>query len=279
MRSQALSLFICTLTTALLLSITSVSDADFAGSALDLTDGPDSSPGTINGGIFEFGVTQPAGTGVFGTFLRIKNGHGYNTSAAKKDIPNHFDIQDGGSSHFTRDLRFGDLAAFTLEGSDYLGFSLDSNEQGGNKSLLSLDKLQIYTSPFASLSPDDPADLGTLRYDLGAGSSVLMDAKQSTGPGSGSSDLDFYIPLDNFVGVGADDYLYLYAAFGLQDGYEADGGFEEFAALPGTNPLTSTTYNYVFSTPTPTAGAAGLVMMLTLALKRRTRPHTTQHAM
>jgi hypothetical protein len=104
------------------------------------------------------------------------------------------------------------------------------NEPGGNKSLITLDSLQLYTSSTGSQTTTNVASLGTLRYnlDLGGDNSVIIDAARNNGSGSG--DVYIYIPTSAFAGTAPTDFVYLYAAFGNAEG-DATGGFEEFALV------------------------------------------------
>jgi hypothetical protein len=176
--------------------------------------------------LFEFDDMQPAGSGVLEPIVRIQakgTEEGYNTS--NRAFP--FDeVPPAGT--FTRDLRFGELAA-----TDGLyQFVLDSAEpRGGSKSLLSLDALQIYISDTGSQNTAILGDLGTLIYDLDAGedSTVLMDAAAASAPGNGVSDVLVSIPTSIFAGVSPDDFVILYSRFGDTD--SSEGGFEEWSVV------------------------------------------------
>lgn len=198
-----------------------------AASVVDLTTGPGSS-GEINGAVFEFALDRPAGTGVFQPFVRIEmNGteQGYNTSAAT--LP--FDELPG---PWTHDLSLGDIPVVSVGGLNYLEFQLDINEVGaGDLQLLSLDEVQIFTSPVGELNSTDLRSLGALRYqmDFGEDSHVLMDYR--FGAGSGESDMRMLIPIGFFAGARSDEYVYLYSQFGLNA--QSTAGFEEWrVAMP-----------------------------------------------
>jgi len=101
------------------------------------------------------------------------------------------------------------------------------NEPGNPAgALISLDALQIYSSPVGSQTTSNIASLGTLHYDMDAleDSVVLMDARNATG--SGTSDMVLLLPMSFFVGVSPTDYIYLYSRFG--DTEAATAGFEEW---------------------------------------------------
>ena len=56
-------------------------------------------------------------------------------------------------------------------------------------------------------------------------STVLYHDENS---GSGQADVAFLIPTLAFSGVGADEYVYLYAKMGTTRGFETGSGYEEF---------------------------------------------------
>jgi len=76
------------------------------------------------------------------------------------------------------------------------------------------------------------SSLGTLRYDLGTGNSVLMDASLTSGSGEAGVLLSL---APGIIGNAAStDAVYVYAAFGGADATDATGGgFEEFLLIPG----------------------------------------------
>lgn len=200
---------------------------------VDLTN---SDSGTINGAQFVFTDQQPTGTGVIDPFLRLQASpteQGYNTSAATPAGP--FDDKAG---IWTHDIRLADLQAstVTLNGAQYYTLLLDVNEPH-SASFISLDKLQIYTSPIGSQTTTNVSSLGVLRYDLdGAGDSyVLLDAARNHGSGSG--DMYAYIPAANFAGVSPNDFVYLFTRFGDQAGATSEGGFEEWAIVKNVTPV------------------------------------------
>lgn len=197
--------------------------------------------GSINGAQFVFTTQQPTGTGVIDPFLREQvNGsggieQGYNTSGR----PAPFDDKVG---PFTHDLTIGDLSHSiqTVNGVQYYTLLLDINEPA-SRSLVSLDQLNIYTSPTGSTTSTNLNDLGMLRYSLDAGmdSFVLLDAARNHGSGSG--DMLAYIPVADFAGSKPNDYVYLYALFGQNHPQygdtQAQGGFEEWSLVNNAAPV------------------------------------------
>jgi hypothetical protein len=178
------------------------------------------------GAIFTQTDTKPAGTGVFDTFVRIQvkgEEQGYNTSG--RPVP--FDEK---TDPFTHDLQLNELSAVNVGGTDYYSFKLDINEPGAaSKSKISLDALQIYTSPTGGKTTSNLNLLGNLRYNLDANGDtfILLDAKIGA-PGSGNSDMLALIPKSAFAGALSTDFVYLYSHFGASARCQA--GFEEWAA-------------------------------------------------
>lgn len=182
---------------------------------------------------FDFMKQQPTGTGYIDPFLRVQNTpteQGYNTSGGTP-----FDDKAG---PWTHDIKFSDLQSttVTMNGATYFKVMLDANEPNGGKSIITLDSLQFYTSSQGSLTTTNISELGVLRYDLDQGqdSSVIIDAGRNHGSGSG--DVYMYIPTTAFNGVSANDYVYMYVAFGQADN-DAAGGFEEFTLVRNIAPV------------------------------------------
>jgi hypothetical protein len=79
----------------------------------------------------------------------------------------------------------------------------------------------------------------TLRYDMdpAGGNDVLLNYNV-IGTGSGSSDLNVYIPVSDFTNAPGNDYIYLYAHFGGYTtspfNFSSDSGYEEWRFVPGT---------------------------------------------
>jgi hypothetical protein len=216
--------------------------------------------------VFSDFFTQPAGTGVFEPFLTIDaNGQ---TSSGTHVIEQGYNTD--GSAHLYLDqlrpnwnktLRLSDLATLTVSGKSYYGFELDANEPGGNKSLISVDNVRVYTSASDTtgavqnnLSSLD--SLGTLRWALNNPTKnadgsfnintwIKLDAAQEnvdagsslSNGGSGKSDMIVYIPVSAFAGASANDYVWFYNLNGVHYDADADlaatSGFEEWRAVTG----------------------------------------------
>jgi hypothetical protein len=194
-----------------------------------------STQGTINGAIFTINDLQPAGSGVIDPFLTVQNSpseQGYNSGTN-----NNFDTKR--VPQFNHEITVGSLAKVTLNGTEYYEFLVDVNEpNAGSKALISLDRLKIYTSTTtqSSVSTDGSGlfngSLGTLRYDMDgapAGNSVVLYDDQHHG--SGQADITIFVPVANFTGASASDFLYMYQAWGYTAGYKSGATYEETAAL------------------------------------------------
>ncbi|MFN2541880.1 MAG: hypothetical protein ABR514_06910 [Chthoniobacterales bacterium] len=200
---------------------------------IDLTTGPDAS-GEIDGALFFATQQQPAGTGFIDPFLRIQEKgfeQGYNTDGG-------FPFDDKHPHNFQHSLYIPDLTPVIIDGTPYLQFMLDSNQNGNSftEHVLDMTKLQIFTTndPNQTTESFNGAGIlqlnGTLVYNLDAhgDNSVL-----TTAIGSGKADMFMYIPV-SLIQTG-ELYLVLYSAFG--NDIPSDGGFEEWVFIPGTVPI------------------------------------------
>lgn len=200
---------------------------------LDLdTDGS----GFINGAYFSVNADHPTGTGTYNPFLTIQNNgtqQGYNSSIGNFDTKRE--------PQWNHEIRFSDLQVTTISGIQYFGFRVDINEPNGqNRSEISLDRLQLFTSSTLQHSTSTGANgefngsLGLLRYDLdlGGDNTVLYNDQQS---GSGAGDVNIFIPVEFFAGTQQNDYVYMYQLWGNADA--SDGGFEETSLIAGITPV------------------------------------------
>jgi hypothetical protein len=199
---------------------------------IDLTAGGSQ---TVNGAFFTTTDVGSTGTGVISSFVRVQdNGiaDGYNSSV-RPVMP---DVNT--SPTFTHELQLIDVPVVVnptgaVAGS-YYEFLLDIN-QTKESSLLSLDKIQIYTSAAALLTANTLTaltDNASLVYDLAA-NTILLNYQLNNGSGSG--DLFVYVPVDLFGATS--DYVYLYSMFGATGGeYAENDGFEEWAVRKTSNP-------------------------------------------
>jgi PEP-CTERM motif-containing protein len=195
----------------------------------DVVDLTRHSSGTANGAVFTIDNLQPAGTGVIQPFLTIQrkvSEQGYNSGTN-----DNFDTKR--VPQWNHEITLGSLAVFTMNGTGYYQFLVDVNEpNGGDKSLITLDALRVYTSSTRQNSTSTDASgrfngsLGAIRYDLGT-NSVLYDDQHH---GSGQADISIFIPVVNFTGASSGDFVYMYQGWGYSTGH-TDGGFEETTAL------------------------------------------------
>jgi len=196
---------------------------------LDLT--TEDSSGYINEAYFVQVDPQPTGTGYISSFVRISSNQeveqGYNTDAR----PLKFD--ENSSPEFTRSLKLSDVPVVNF-GIDYRQFLLDINQTGTNPHI-SLDALEIYLGSSGAVTgySESPSNLGTLIYDLDAGSDNWILLDYSLNSGSGSGDMFAYIPDSLFVGG---EYVTLYSMFGVNaannDGYEEWAVTGEQSVIP-----------------------------------------------
>lgn len=195
------------------------------------------SPVTYQGAIFAQTSVQPVGTGIFDPFVRIQmNGTeaGYNTDAR----PVEFQTKD--QNQWTHSLPLNSLQSVTIDGTQYYQFTLDINEQGNTSgALLSMNDFRIYLGNSGSLTGfNDGFGSDSVKvYDIDAGirgdTTVNLNAKLNP-PGSGVADLNVYIPVAYFAGLGSQyPFVYLYSKFG--NPHASDAGFEEWAAREGAN--------------------------------------------
>ena len=191
-----------------------------------------SGSGTVGGALFQTNNDHPTGTGVYDPFLTVQNDpweQGYNGSNGNFDTKR--------VPQWNHEIQFSDLQTTTINGTAYFGFSVDVNEPGGNKAGISLNGLSLWTSSTIQGSTSTDANgffngsLGTLRYSLGNNSVLYND--QNTGSGGG--DINIYIPVSDFAGAQASDYVYLYQRWGNTDA--SQGGFEETALIRGLAPV------------------------------------------
>lgn len=226
-----------------------------------------SGSGSLSDALFSTTDVQPTGTGVFDPFLSIQNaptGQGYNGTNGNFDTKR--------VPQWNHEIQFSDMRARTINGAQYFSFVVDVNEpNGGPESPISLDSLRIWTSSSLQTSTSTDAGgkfngtLGNMAFDLGAGNSVTYTDQQH---GSGSGDINIFIPVSDFAGVKSTDYIYMYQAWGNSG--MSDGGFEETAIGQGVAPVPEVTPSSVIF------GFLGLLVAITSrrALGARVRAAT-----
>ena len=221
-------------------------------------------PTSYGTAIFTTDFTQPAGTGVFDPFLTIQaNGteEGYNTSAGVFDTKRE--------PQWNHELTLADLeqTRTTINGADYFSFTLDINEpNAGEKSLISLDALQIYASDKTGQQTRNVSQLGTKVFDLDlpVNNYILYDDANS---GSGEADIAFFIPTTAFTGLSPETIIYMYQHFGSYYSSDAtastQGGFEETRLAVNIRPIPEP------SAILPLAGVLGFALTSRRLFRRR----------
>jgi len=165
------------------------------------------------------------------------------------------------AANFTHDLTYGAIPTRTINGVDYKEFLLDIN-QVNSSSLLSLDKVQVYTSATGGATTTNVSSLGTLRYDLDTGGDSWIKMDYALGSGSGQGDMRMYIPVTAFGNTTANQFVYLYSLFGTN--FETNDGFEEWAIQDASGSVV----------PIPSAvwaGGSGLLGLAGFSVIRRRR--------
>ncbi len=195
----------------------------------------------IDDAIFTGGETHPAGSGVFGSFLRSGKDEndgessGYNTDWRNPTAPK-LDLDQITDGNFTRSLL---LSALQVVDDDYYVFDLDINQTKSDP-YLSLDTFQIYLLDDPDEYPLSSVLGGALVYDMDADdeSAIKMNYALSSS-GSGESDIYVYVEKKLFdaayaTGVNL-DYVYLFVEYGELDG--DNDGYQEWSAIVGPNDL------------------------------------------
>jgi hypothetical protein len=194
-------------------------------------------PTTYGSAIFTLDYTQPAGTGVFEPFMTLQtNGsggieEGYNAGF------NNFDSKR--EPTWNKDIQLSSLKTVTISGVTYYSFLIDINEpNAGNKSLISLDSLKIFTSSIQVATEAGFSQLGAAKFDLDLPEDTFIKYDDANS-GSGQGDIAFFVPTSAFLSAGANDYIYMYQHWGslyeANKDFTAQGGFEETAIGAGVS--------------------------------------------
>jgi hypothetical protein len=195
---------------------------------------------TIDGAIFATTDTQPTGSGVIHSFVRVSAANqgivqGYNTDGR----PLQFD--ENNSATFTRHQNLDDMKIVRKDGVDYYQFLLDINQRS-SEPLLTLNEVEIWLGDAPGLLGYSPNRSGggtgfgahaTFVYDIDEINDNAIDLDYNLNSGSGSGDMYAYIPKARFTGP--NKFVYLYSKFGIP--HENNDGYEEWAALEGPNPI------------------------------------------
>ena len=151
---------------------------------------------------------------------------GYNTGSKKPKPP--FDASK------TRDILVSELTARLMDGNWYYEFIIKINETGSTEDKhLSVNAIELYSSTTPSQTTTVISELGTLRWSLdadGVDNRIYLNYGLS---GSNGLSMVYYVPIENFLGSLATDYLYVYYEMGedVNDpyAYGSNAGAEEMA--------------------------------------------------
>jgi flagellar hook capping protein FlgD len=207
-------------------SLASVIDLTTSGASV--TDG--------QGVIWSEGGGTGGGSGLFNSFLRLQRDsveNAFNTDYTPVPL-------DGLSGSFTHSLRFSLLKTVTVSDVAYYSFRLDANESGSDEPL-SVDAVQIFSASDSTYADHSTlASAGTLLYEMSPDQEVHLST--ALHPGSGDPDITVLIPKSYFSELSG-PFLYLYCILGdsFDEGMHASDGFEEWAALLGSDEAPSVT--------------------------------------
>lgn len=203
-----------------------------------------------------------AGSGAIDSFVRIQaqgnknvTEQGYNTSYRGTGFP---EFDENTTLTFTHDLQLSTLQNNVVQknGIDYYEIVLDVNEltgQGNPSNLITIHQIEIYIVTGAKPFGYPFSTIGTLQYELDAGTVVgdnpswVLDV-----PPGPDTDHGITLDYDLFAGSGAkfdmvalfpvglfgtdySKYFVLYSEFGDPDQYVTDG-YEEWARIEYENP-------------------------------------------
>jgi hypothetical protein len=211
--------------------------------------GDSSAPAGLNGALFQEVNPQATGTGFIDPFVRVHPGGSATVEGAYNTTGNKV-LDNDAPDNWNQAVLLSNLIPVVIGGTSYYQFNVDINEAHGpgNEDLLSLDDVQIFLSgtpnqTVTSFAGGDPTvvDLaGTLVYHLDSNTDNIVLMNQGLNPGSGSGDMNMYIPTSLFD-PNDGQYMYLYTHFGnttqgqttFDSGFAASDGFEEWRVLTG----------------------------------------------
>ncbi len=218
----------------------------------------------IDGAVFATIDTQPTGSGVIHSFVRI--------GAASKDIVQGYNTDGRGlqfdennSATFTRHQNLSDMKVVTKDNIQYYQFLLDINQRS-SEPLLTLNEVEIWLGDAPDLLGYSPNRSGggtgfgahaSFVYDIDELNDNAIDLNYNLNSGSGSGDMWAYIPKDRFHGP--NNYVYLYSKFGIP--HPNNDGYEEWSAIEGSNPVV----------PEPSSLLSGAIIIGLAASRSRKR--------
>lgn len=186
---------------------------------------------TLTNAIVSQSPVQPAGSGVFESFVRIGDTpsdvvEGYNTTAATGDPATSPVLNTMSDDNFSHAITLGDVALVNIGGTDYREFLLDINESNSQtpsllNGYLSLDEIQIFMGGTANSAVDTFTGSildhdGTLVWNLDALDDNWIALNYALESGSGESDMVLHVANSLFSGYDDTSNLVLYSMFGMQ---------------------------------------------------------------
>jgi hypothetical protein len=227
----------------------------------------------INGALFQEVDDQATGTGLIDPFVQITPQSGttegaYNTTTNYNTLAGTT-LENGPADNWNHNITLADVGVVSIDATDddidnpinYYQFILDINEASGpgDEEFISLDQVQIFTSASGAYG-DGTTNILTcggggacnglnvldmagadLRWNMDVGddgnSVVLLNYALNNGSGSG--DMNLFVPVSLFAADAQTEYVYLYSWFGNESGvYGASDGFEEWDIIVGPgNPI------------------------------------------
>ena len=227
--------------------------------------------GVIGNAVFMTGLLSAAQSGhSFSSFVGIqRNGteQGYNS-----DHSGQFDEKPHANAVLLADVPIvvGDGSNRTEEGVDIASSCSASTGNGQNKPYLSLDALQIWQeesgnlSNFTAGSGFAGAHTNYLAYNLDAGGNHWVGLTDGISHGSGQGEYRVLIRDDSLINDAAHRYITVYSQFGLQNGWDSGGGFEEWGLAGASGGSKSAiALSKTATVPGGTADTAGEVITYT----------------
>jgi len=205
----------------------------------------------VNGVIFSQTDTQPTGTGVIQSFVRVQGTGGAKVAQGVNTDARPLLMDENKSPVFTHSLQLGDIPVVQINGTLYREFLLDINQKASSPNL-SLDEVRIFVGTSGNLNYNAATQTvngQSAVYDLDLKGDEHTDnyikLNASLNHGSGSGDMFMYVP-DTMINNGNGTYLYLYSKFGLT--IASNGGFEEWAVRSSkAGPQLSTLSGFVYA--------------------------------
>jgi len=199
-----------------------------------------SGSGGTNNAIFARFGSQPAGSGVFDSFLRIQK-QGNNTVSEGYNSDGNFEFDSQPSHTFNHSILLADVSVFNLSGVDYYGFALDINQEG-NDPLLSMTSIKLFQANVGNLQSMNTNRDGwndgasSLKWDLDSAGDAQVDMDYNFfGSGSGQTDVFMFVKTSLFD-TSSNPYVYLYTKFGgvgAEPPYQDNDGYQEWSTLAG----------------------------------------------